>query len=312
MYIIKFFFIISLLFSTQLLANGQVADKSKSLEGWVASSYPVQGKITKIKGKKDRKNILSLEGEGTKSSYIYTFSKSSREFKELTWEMLYEEDFVILLDVNTLHGKRSFIYTASSTHNHLQFGLGEHSISSEWIKQTRDLEHDLKQYEPNNELLGVHKFVIRGSGLVTNIALLQQKKSLTSKVKIKSVRSVKKVKNEKITLPVISILGHNPIVLKKGEAYVEAGAIARDIDGSKLVVNISHDINSHEDGEYTVIYMATNSIGNSAVDRRVVKVGKTRSKNKYTLEGGEEEFWEPPEDDLVDKESYDYPVRPGL
>ena len=72
------------------------------------------------------------------------------------------------------------------------------------------------------------------------------------------------------------------MVLKKGERYIEPGATAKNRDGSSVPVSISEDIDIFNDGEYSVIYMATNSGGHSAVDRRRVRIGTVvEEKEKY-------------------------------
>lgn len=295
------------------MSSIQLLAKSNQLNGWKASPLGVVGKITKVKEEKRNKKVIHLEGDGTKSSYLYTFSNSSKALKKLTWEMLYLEDFVIMVDVETLQGKRVLIYTPSGTYNDFQYGLGRHSISREWVKHTRDLEQDIKLYEPNNELMAVKKFVIRGSGFIDNLMLIKDKNSLNPKGKSKE--RVKQSTPKKFSLPVMKLLGDNPLKLKRGEQYREPGVIAQDVDGTTLFVNMSNDINSKEDGQYTVVYLATNSVGDSVVDRRIVIVGEGESQKESV---SEEESIEPPEDDLLEednlmeKEKYEYPERPGL
>jgi len=55
----------------------------------------------------------------------------------------------------------------------IKIGLGSNSKNGTWQTFTRDLEADLKAYEPDNELLTVNGFLVRGSGRVDDIAMME-------------------------------------------------------------------------------------------------------------------------------------------
>ena len=73
------------------------------------------------------------------------------------------------------------------------------------------------------------------------------------------------------------------------------------------MVSISEDIDIFKDGEYSVIYMATNSAGHSAVDRRRVRVGTVveEKEKAFVADIAENNNAEAPveiEEDVVDLE----------
>jgi hypothetical protein len=294
----------------KLDAKGVKGDGDKDLTKWSLSSFNTEGKIEVLYDKNRKKKVLKLQGNGTKSSYIYRFNHKLENSKVLSWSMKYAEDYVIMIVLNTLQGKRSLIYIPSTTQAHLQFGLGEGSISNEWKEYYRDLDSDLQRYEPENHIVTLEYFVVRGSGLIETPKIVKVKKSVPLKHVDRIAQPLKSKKSslDKLALPLIKILGDNPLILKRGQKYAEQGVVAKDIDGSLLTVDISHNIDSYQDGEYSVIYMSTNSLGNTAVDRRIVRVGNI-TKSIKNAENENQELKEEEEDKIQEEEEADSPQR---
>jgi len=301
--IISIFFMLSpsLLFSTTY-ENAS----SKTTSKWHLLKYFSKGVIKNIYDKKKKSRVIKFIGDGTKSVYILTPKKKSFQRKKreniLQWEMNYNEDFVIMIGMSTLKGKRYLIYTSGDSDSYLQYGLGSDSISGKWKKYSRNLQEDLEHSDRYNQIISVNSFVIKGSGMIDNIKMVKSKKTAKehSVPNISTSPTVPKVTEEKEPVkidkkldekdkepkieidkrekssqpPVIYLKGKNPMVLKKGERYVEPGATAKNRDGSMVEISISEDIDIFKDGEYSVIYMATNSAGDSAIDRRRVRVGR--------------------------------------
>jgi len=146
---------------------------------------------------------------------------------------------------------------------------------------SRNLEKDLQLYEKENKIIVIKSFVIKGSGLIDNIQLSSLKKEITPPIVKKIVKQTPKKPKHNYwndIVPVLKLKGKNPLILKVGEEYVEAGAIAKNRDGSDIDIKITDNIDILTEGEYTVIYFATNRLGNSSVDKRQVIVGKIRNK----------------------------------
>ena len=265
MYLFKPFLIpfVLLLLSNTLYAIVYESAEDKSVKGWELLAPFKVGSISNIYDKKHKSYVIKLDGAGTQSAYRLKLKSNTKlpPIKILQWEMQYSEDFVIILDVSTQKGQRSLLYTPSNNHAYLQFGLGKEAISKNWKKFSRNLEDDLKRYEENNTIISLNNFIIRGSGRLDNIKLLinqivkaPTKKLLKTPKKIKTTIQ-KEILKKDITLPIIKILGDNPMILNNGEMYVEAGATAKDVNGSNLSVTISQNIDIFKDGEYSVIYM---------------------------------------------------------
>jgi len=301
------------MFSTLgLMANGAAKKAShKELSKWFVSPMNSEATIEMFYDKSRKTKVCKLQGNGTRSSYIYRFNQKLEASKVLSWSMLYQEDYVIMVVVNTLQGKRSLIYTPSTTQTYLQFGLGQNAMSNAWQKYYRDLESDLQRYEPRNKIVTLEYFVVRGSGLIEIPKLEKMKQNLPSKppmnmMPLKTMPSPTSSKHSQMTpaLPKIKILGDNPLILKRGQAYTEQGVVARDTDGSILQVDSTHTIDAYKEGEYSVIYMSTNKLGNTAVDRRVVRVGNvpmtqnTSREQKQEQEQEEEEIMEEEQEEV--------------
>ncbi len=76
--------------------------------------------------------------------------------------------------------------------------------------------------------------------------------------------------------PVITIKGQNPVEIKAGEIYVDAGAEAiDDVDGNLTsFIETSGDVNTSEPGVYPVVYSVSDKAGNKASAVRTVNVIK--------------------------------------
>jgi len=241
---------------------------------WHRVSYKVFGNIRNIYDKEKKSRVIKFDGESTKSTYLLRLDKPIKQTTVLHWEMKYGEDFVIIVDCETTKGKRYFIYTSGEGNSNLIFGLGRESTKNKWKKYSRNLLNDLRTFEIENRILKINNFVIKGSGYIDNIELTEQKILKSQPIK----KSIKIVKGDKI--PIIRLIGKTPMHLKVGEDYIEPSAEAKDIDGKDLSIDISHNINIFKDGEYIVIYIATNRLGNIAVDKRHIIVGTGNPKKE--------------------------------
>ena len=75
------------------------------------------------------------------------------------------------------------------------------------------------------------------------------------------------------TMPVITIVGDNPITVELGTSYTDEGATASDLDAVTLTT--SSDVDTDTVGTYSVTYTATDASGNSVTATRIVNVVDT-------------------------------------
>lgn len=67
-------------------------------------------------------------------------------------------------------------------------------------------------------------------------------------------------------VPIITLLGNNPVTIMTGTAYNDAGATAYDEDDGDITGNIvvTSNVNINVEGTYSVTYNVSNSLGNAA------------------------------------------------
>jgi hypothetical protein len=88
-------------------------------------------------------------------------------------------------------------------------------------------------------------------------------------------------------LPVITILGDNPVTVKLGDSYVDAGATAKDAKGRDInVITTGLDlVNTAIAKTYAITYTATDQDGNKATAiRDVIVKSSAVTKKKNTIE----------------------------
>jgi len=123
--------------------------------------------------------VIKLQGSATQNGYKLGGNWKNSERKSIQWKMKYDESYVVYISVTTSKGHRYIYYTADEGDRgfvglkYIHHGLGSFTTDGTWRVFSRDLAADLKDYESDNKLLSVDGFLIRGSGLVDDIQLLQ-------------------------------------------------------------------------------------------------------------------------------------------
>jgi len=307
---IKYFILFFLLMLTVLQSKTYEDGEDKTTKRWHVLSSFSSGVVSNVYDKNKSSYVITFKGEGTKSAYMLKGKDGGSWNNEkehiLHWQMKYSEDFVILVGIETDKGKRYLIYTPGIKNGYMQYGLGSKSINGTWQRYTRNLEKDLERFDNHNHIRSVETFVIRGNGSMDNVKMMKNhftKEELLEKEKIrankklsknkesskkkqaiqkyKPIKTKKPIKIKKVlklpktdNTPIIYIKGENPFFLKKGEKFIEPGVTAKDEEDGELSVICNANIDNQKEGRYSVIYMATDSQGNSAVDTRYIKIGE--------------------------------------
>lgn len=275
--------------------NAVVYENAEDLskDRWSVLPSSKAGKISNVFDTKKQSRVIDFEGENTKSIYLLKLDQDASYIDFSTsvieWEMNYIEDFVVIVDVKTAEGNRQLLYTPGVNKSYLQYGLGISSTEGNWSKYSRNIEKDLQFFEKDNTLESIKAFIIKGSGKVDNIKvksknkviipfpiIIEKDKNPINEPIAKIIKKpVKKI--IKSNLPIIKLNGKTPLFLDVNEEYIELGATSKNKDGSEIDITITHNIDILKEGVYTVIYIATNKLGNSSVDKRRVLVGKNRA-----------------------------------
>jgi hypothetical protein len=268
--------------------------EDKQTSRWLKMDRSTESHVDNIMDRQKASRIISFTGDGTRSMYALKTRKVNKKYW-LSWEMNYSEDFVIMVILETNKGKRHLIYTPGIKESYMQYGLGLTATDGKWHTYRRNLAEDLSYFDNRLKIKKMTRFVIRGSGSLDNIII--KKKHSKKKLDSKGSKKIKKATQKKSThvskkekifkrgdhTPIIKIEGESTLHIKKGEQYVEPGVTAHDEEDGEINVVSMEEINIHKDGKYSIIYMATDSDGNAASDRRYVIVGKGKKEVKKKI-----------------------------
>jgi len=134
--------------------------------------------------------VVEFNGDGLKNGYVLGYSFSTRlgwgdtQNKMITWSMSFSENYILYVRINTTQGYRYLYYTPTDYNygiyqgydvpHYIHHGLGSNSVEGSWRTFTRDLEADLKEFNPDNTFISVDGFFVRGSGRIDDIELLTE------------------------------------------------------------------------------------------------------------------------------------------
>jgi hypothetical protein len=156
--------------------------------GWrIYDNSPSGAKIKNIYDHEKNNRVISFIGNGYKNGYILGgFNKSRNAWKNsnekvMQWSMKYSEEYYFYISINTKQGDRFLLYSSSNKDSgkkgkYICYGLGSNTINGKWNHITRDIESDLKRFEPNNQIIAINGFLVRGSGKIDDISLVSKGK----------------------------------------------------------------------------------------------------------------------------------------
>jgi len=154
-----------------------------NIEGWhVYDNSPEGATIQNVMDQSRGGHVIELHGDGQQNGYEIGRRRgagawSNQEHKSISWSMNFSEAFSIYVAVQTANGPRYMLYTASDSDagrrgNYIRLGLGANVADGTWRTFTRNLEADLHQFEPDNDLQEINAFLVRGSGRIDDITTL--------------------------------------------------------------------------------------------------------------------------------------------
>ncbi|MCE2597050.1 LysM peptidoglycan-binding domain-containing protein [Motilimonas cestriensis] len=123
--------------------------------------------------------VMSVKGRGTDNGFRLN-GESSTGFNasanKITWDMKFTGASVVYISLKTTNGHRYIQYNHTGNAPVINdSGYIFHSLDKandgKWQTITRDLAADLAAVEPNNTLISVNAFLVRGSGSVGQIKL---------------------------------------------------------------------------------------------------------------------------------------------
>jgi len=154
-------------------------EDSKNTSNWNTFDDTSHSKIKLSYDKFYKKNVISLYGSSMKTGYALKPFYDYRHHNSIQWNMKYTENFTVYIKTLTKKGIRYVSYKnqnynekSKKDKRYFYIGLGNTVIDGKWHTITRNLNQDLKIFEPDNEIQSIISFMIRGSGYIDAISLL--------------------------------------------------------------------------------------------------------------------------------------------
>ena len=173
------------------------AEDGKDSRWYAYDNSPTGATISNIDDTVKGSRVIKLDGDGVNNGYILgawdNHGWNNTINKEISWDMNYNEDYVIYISVETAKGHRFMTYTPLSTttcnnfrntgnlptppfgiqthgaYTYIRLGLCPDTKNGTWQTVARNIEADLKKYESDNSLVSINAFLVRGSGKLDNI-----------------------------------------------------------------------------------------------------------------------------------------------
>jgi hypothetical protein len=137
--------------------------------------------ISNIMDNNRNSRVIQLQGDGLADAYRLRDAQNHRwndtNHNMIEWSMNYTEAFTIYIEVQTTNGHRYLVYTPRDDNRgirgeYIRLGVGANMSDGSWHTITRDIQADIHTAEPDNNLVAIESFIIRGSGLLDDIRTL--------------------------------------------------------------------------------------------------------------------------------------------
>ncbi len=151
------------------------------IDNWFIYDNDPSAIISSVYDTDKQADVIEFTGAGIDNGYhlyrsgIYNWNND--EQVTLQWDMRFNDNYGIYISLNTTNGHRYLYYTntdhdmLTTSPGSIHFGLGADSADDQWHTFNRNLADDLTAIEPNNNIVMVRAFLIRGNGRLTNVQL---------------------------------------------------------------------------------------------------------------------------------------------
>ncbi len=155
--------------------------------GWsVYDNDPSGAEVRNVFDRDKESHVIELYSKAnplTQNGFILGAYSGTNAWNNTTeriieWSMRFTQNYTIYISVQTTQGQRLLYYNAANSdlgsrgnERYIHHGLGSVSKNGTWQTFSRDLDADLAEFEPNNAIISVNAFLIRGAGKVDNIRL---------------------------------------------------------------------------------------------------------------------------------------------
>ncbi|RJR42367.1 MAG: hypothetical protein C4567_07405 [Deltaproteobacteria bacterium] len=145
----------------------------------VYDDSPPGAAIANVFDEDRQSRVIEFSGDGANNGYLLKNRDQAawaNGNRRIEWSMKYSQKFSVYVDVATTAGRRYLLYQPVNinklgTGTYVHHGLGAAAKSGVWRTFMRDLQADLSEAQPGTTILGVNRFLIRGSGRGDDIRL---------------------------------------------------------------------------------------------------------------------------------------------
>jgi peptidoglycan/xylan/chitin deacetylase (PgdA/CDA1 family)/predicted secreted Zn-dependent protease len=153
--------------------------EDQSISRWtITDNIPAGATVTNVYDSDKNSRVIKFNSSDSyENQYQIGAAWNNRENFNITWDMKTTEGYMIDVEITTTAGDRNLRYNDNELSYKLKddtdiiHGLGYHSTDGTWHTFRRDLLKDLKDLEPNNNIISVNSFLIRAKARIDNIEL---------------------------------------------------------------------------------------------------------------------------------------------
>ncbi len=166
------------------LPANALGEYGRTLEEWsIIDASPAGASFSLTEDPFTNSPVLITDGDGTRNAYQVGNTTAATGWNNtedylINWSLKTTEAYNLYVRIETASGLRWIRYNHSTSSTLLNsrgtvihHGLGSSSRDGQWHSWSRDLRADLSAAEPDNTLLAVHGFVIRGDVALTRLTL---------------------------------------------------------------------------------------------------------------------------------------------
>ena len=160
--------------------------------GWIVEYDHGEDKAEIINKQDDETNsrVIYLDGNNINVGFLLGGSWNDTKSKVAQWSMKTDEKFLVRFIIETANGERFLEYNNKDTgtgkfvssynnKHYIRHGIGTESVDGKWHTYTRDIEQDLKRYEPNNKLMKIKGIHVEGNVSLDDIIFYHSSENLS-------------------------------------------------------------------------------------------------------------------------------------
>ena len=153
--------------------------EDQSISRWtITDNIPAGATISNIYDADKNSRVIKLNSSDSyENQYQIGSAWNNRENFNIVWDMKTTDGYMIDVVITTTEGERYLRYNdneltyKAKDEEIIVHGLGYYSTDGTWHTFRRDLLKDLKDLEPNNNIISVNSFSIRANASIDNIEL---------------------------------------------------------------------------------------------------------------------------------------------